>query len=164
MKKSRGSQSISQKEITNDVYHVMVNTIQTGYESDGKQWGWTETWNRKELKPYAFSSEMFKKNNIFFSYPDTVECAKGLLKGETSAWLVWAVYSTGSTFGRDHNGSHALLGLFNLKDYKAAQDFSEYIWAVREIGSKKYTALDGQVIEVYPSWAGYFERLEEVHI
>lgn len=164
MKKNQGSQVSSQQETTNDTYHVEITTEQVGYESDDKEWGWTETWHQKTLKPYLYPENVFKKNNVFFSYPDTIECPKEYFKGETSAWLVWAEYSTGSTFGRQHSSCHALIAIFKLKDYAAAQDLVNYVETIDTIGSKPYTTLDGQKLKIYPSWAGYFERLEKVHI
>jgi hypothetical protein len=57
-----------------------------------------------------------------------------------------------------------LIAIFKLKDYEAAKDLANYVETIDSIGSKPYTTLDGQKLDIYPAWAGYFETLERVHI
>jgi len=85
-------------------------------------------------------------------------------------FVVWVEWSTGDSFGTGTRNQTGALAVF--VDIKAAQDFAESIRAQNENYEKngvwqyqfKVNALDGQVIDVYASWNGYFETLESVNI
>jgi hypothetical protein len=84
--------------------------------------------------------------------------------------VVWVVWSTGDTFGRDEGRRTSLIGVFqkegaalglqreierrnqerhNIKDYNYSFEF---------------VTSDGQELTVYQSWFGYFDSLDAVHV
>lgn len=98
-------------------------------------------------------------------------------------WLVYAVYSTGDSFGRDENGSleeieiyedetmawdcareirkhadmySAFERTYSRPKMKKPKDFDSY--TVKVIGG------DGKEIEVHTPWNGYFESLSYVEV
>lgn len=108
--------------------------------------------------------------------------AKFPVKINKTYWLVYAIYSTGDSFGRDENGSleeieiyedetmawdcareirkhadmySAIERSYRLK-MKKPKDFDSY--TVKVIGG------DGKEMEVHTPWNGYFESLSYVEV
>lgn len=98
-------------------------------------------------------------------------------------WLVFVVYSTGDSFGRDENGSLEEIEIYEDETIahdcareirKHADMYSEFERGYRRPKTKKpkdfndYTLKviggDGKEMEVYAPWNGYFESLGYVEV
>lgn len=82
---------------------------------------------------------------------------------KSKGYLVWLEYSTGNSFGSAYCGSIESIGV--VETLEAAEDLKKQLKDMKgNCCRQKVKTLDDQVIDVYPSWDGYFECLEEVHI
>lgn len=110
---------------------------------------------------------------------ESVSCAAAVpdvvsvhdLKSGDRAYLVWAEWSTGDSFGHGDRSSVEAIGLF--VDRKCAQELKDGLEATDKYGnyqssknvSYKIKTTDGQLFECgFAPWAGYFESLDAVHI
>jgi hypothetical protein len=135
-------------------YNVAIDQTQTHYETDGEEWGWSES---------EYSNSFNKISRSVDKYGD-LESDTDLKEGDTG-YLVWLEYSTGSTFGRSKRGCTMACGLFKDKASARALEkaIREYDYHVHGF-SFKFQTPDGQEIDLCASWCGYFENLEDVHI
>lgn len=135
-------------------YHVTINS--TCYESNwsGERYGeWSESWNHKiDRKVTKCSSG---------DVPDVVSSLD--IPIGSSALVVWAIYSSGDSFGRASMGRTEILGIF--LDMKSANELMHYVVDNKKSDSIKLTTSDGQVFKMnYVPWHGYFESLDSVEI
>jgi hypothetical protein len=77
-------------------------------------------------------------------------------------YVVWLEYSSGDSFGWANSKYVSVVGV--LKTQEAADEFEAWINHTKEEDGNIFESSDGQTIEVYRSWVGYFESLETVHI
>jgi hypothetical protein len=96
-------------------------------------------------------------------YPDIVSVHN--LKRGDMCYVVWALWSTGDSFGCSRNGEYEALALFI--DNAAAEDFRNQL-IKSDNGSYEYSTvikcLDGQELTVNKGWTGYFESLSDINI
>ena len=135
-------------------YHVTVNS--TCYESNwsGERYGeWSESWNHKIDRKVTKCSD-----------GDIPEVVSSLdIPSGSNALVVWAIYSSGDSFGRASMGRTEILGIF--LDMKSANELMHYVVDNKKSDSIKLTTSDGQVFKMkYVPWHGYFESLDSVEI
>lgn len=131
-------------------------TYETKCESDGKQWGWTETWNVCNFKGTPIK--------LKYGY-DSESCETNIKLVEGKEYLmVWVNYSSGSTFGIDHNRYASIVELFEMDDRKEAARLAKRIESEPKTFKGPFVTESGRVIKFYPSWGGYFDTLESVRI
>ena len=82
----------------------------------------------------------------------------------TTAFLVWAIWTTGDSFGEHAGGNAEAIWLFETID--AARELENKLRKVPDMEPIKYTSLDKQKIHIRYGlpWSGYFEHLDEIRI
>lgn len=114
-------------------------------------------------------------------YPDVTACFP--VKDGDTIYLLYAVYSTGDSFGHDENSSIAYIDVFKTyeKAEKAAKDIRMHAnwfkgvhgFVVPSKEEKKKYASDyqvdikrenGKTMDVFAGWNGYFESLSYVQV
>lgn len=135
-------------------YHVQIKRTCTSSSPSTKRYGdWNETYSHK------IDNEIVETH----SYPDVVTSLD--FQHGQNAFVVWAVYSTGDSFGRAECSSSEVFGIF--EDYKSASELKE---ALRSFNKRRkgtrldVTTSDGQKFTDYVPWTGYFESIEYVEI
>ncbi len=73
-------------------------------------------------------------------------------------WVVYAVYSTGDTFGHDEGGG------FEWLSYHRTEEAAQKAKSDDEQGSDFITLDNGKQQKFYRSWDGYFESLDSLEI
>lgn len=130
-------------------YKVTIDSICTSSFSSEEMYG---EWGTE-------SENIFKSISKTKDHPDIVS-SLDIKEGE-ECFVVWAEWSSGDSFGQAYRGSCEPLAIF--KDHQSAKAFSK----VCE-DSKNYRVTvntpDGQIIEVFVAWGGYFENLEAIRI
>lgn len=79
------------------------------------------------------------------------------------AIIVWANYSSGSTFGMDYNKYTQVIDIFDINEMKIAQELANKCKALEGFGNKKILIEDRE-FKIYPQWLGYFDRLTAIRI
>lgn len=77
-------------------------------------------------------------------------------------FAVYAVYSTGDSFGHDDCSDLEFIDVF--KDFEKAKKCVDDIKATTGRHSAAYTKENGQVVQVHIPWDGYFEHLDELTV
>lgn len=135
-------------------YKFNIDNICIHSESSGERYGeWSES--------YINQPDQFIESEP--DHPDVV-CPYKLEQGD-SAFVVWAEWSTGDSFGRGERNSVEAIAMF--KDIKSALDLKNKILVHNQGKEDKYhfKCLDGQEIKLgYAAWKGYFETLEDVNV
>ena len=133
-------------------YEVKINQQCTVSESSEELYGdWSENWNNKAPHSITLNNDN----------PDVVTSIE-FFDGEV-AFLVWAEWSTGDSFGRAYGGEVEALGLF--RDEIFAEKFKNYLEKLGEDDSYEFKSDDGQEFKnEHIGWAGYFDCLDEIHI
>lgn len=152
-----------------DRYYVGINQevakdydyYDTSDNEDSDSLNYKEVRYDTNIDPYIFTNPAKVRA---YDRTDVIYCEKNLLKGETAAWLVHVIYSSGHTFGREINGYYSLVALFPLGKLNEARELRDYLETVDKLGTTYFTTSSGRKIEVYPAWCGYFDTLEEVRI
>lgn len=129
----------------------------------------TEKYGSWEKQCFNRPPEILVKTH---QYPDIVSELD--LESGTEAYVVWAEWSYGDSFGFALTCGHEVFGVFEYKVF--AEQLVKFLsertgdcgmFSPNPVDSEICTCStgDGQVfnIPVLP-WTGYFERLEEVHI
>lgn len=119
-----------------------------------------------EHEDEAFGSWSESYSNSFRSvahddkYPDVVSIHD--FKPGDVAYVVWAEWSTGDSFGRAERGSREALAI--LKNGIDAFDLQRKL-SLAEDGAFKWKSSDGDTFESgYLPWGGYFDSLDEIRI
>ncbi len=81
---------------------------------------------------------------------------------DSTYFLLYAVYSTGDSFGHDQDGAIEYLGLF--ENYKTAELNMKRVEAMTDFGSCTLLTDVGMDYDVYIPWFGYFESLSYIRI
>lgn len=81
---------------------------------------------------------------------------------DSTYFLLYAVYSTGDSFGHDHAASIEYLGLF--ENYETAELNMKRVEAMTDFGSCTLLTDLGMDYDVYIPWFGYFESLNYIRI
>lgn len=81
---------------------------------------------------------------------------------DSTYFLLYAVYSTGDSFGHDHNGGIEYLGLF--ENYETAELNLKRVEAMTDYGSCTLLTDFSMDYDVYCPWFGYFESLSYIKI
>lgn len=103
-------------------------------------------------------------------YPDVVSIYD-IPAGE-DAWVVWAEYSSGDSFGHSTRGYTEVIGIFRKQDYDSAESLQRSIEIAnrehdrrRDSNGYRFETPDGQVFESgFAPWYGYFDSLDSVNI
>ena len=135
-------------------YHVVINSHCDDSEYSEEQYGdWSESWSHYFGSIHLLAHGQYSDVNSdhAFNIDDHV-------------YVVWLEYSSGDSFGWANSKYTQVVGV--LKTQEAADEFEA--WINHTSGEKGdgniFESSDGQTIEVYRSWEGYFENLEAVHI
>lgn len=134
-------------------YKVEIEQYCDHRERSEEQYGnWSASYTN------SLKDEVKKTND----YPDIVSTLD--IEPGTQALVVWAVWSTGDSFGRARGSQAEAAGIFT--DMASAVQFREALYACNEReGAIKLTTSDGQEFELdYMPWFGYFESLDSVQI
>lgn len=96
------------------------------------------------------------------TYPD-ITSSLDITPG-TNALVVWAVWSSGDSFGHADGSSSEAFGIFT--DIKSAEQFRQALSAAKEQSKDTtLTTTDGQVFTIgYLPWFGYFESLDDIRV
>lgn len=145
-----------------DIYYVKVDQVCTLSEKDSYEMysSYREEY-QTTVSSYIYST---KDEDNYLGRTDSVRCPKDMLKGESAAWLVYVIYSSGDTFGTQVGAYYSIMGIFKLGQLKAAEDFKRHIETIYKLEETTYKTLDGQEIKIYPAWAGYSNSLDSVNI
>ena len=100
-------------------FKVEIDQDLTSYESSDEIYG---SWSK------SLRNEFVKVEEVT-EYPDVVTTLD-INKGD-EAFVVWAEWSTGNSFGRAHNSNAEAVGIF--KDEKAADDFAKFLEATENL-------------------------------
>ena len=134
---------------------ISKECIRSEYDGDGSPYsGYRET---------EYQNELIDPIQIWTKEYPTITSDHEIKSGE-DAWVVWVEYTSGSTFGQEIRGYTEILGVFPKDKYNVAKELKEKCLAFTDYKTKKFKLSDGFTYEVYPSWVGYFDRLEEIHI
>lgn len=106
-------------------------------------------------------SDIVRKTNEYPDIVSSLDIAPG-----TRALVVWAVWSTGDSFGRSSGSGTEAFGIFT--DIKTAEELQKAMEDYSH-GNRKddivVTTSDGQVFKLgYMPWFGYFDSLDSVRI
>ena len=140
-------------------YTIKINSRCTHSEREPEQYGsWSE----------SYSNDLDRKVTKTDKYPDAVSPFD--FKPGSNALVVWVEWSSGDSFGHGECSGTEVLGIF--KDMESAAYLKTQLDALYEnvYGSEKpngydITTHDGQVFKSgFAPWAGYFERLNYIHV
>lgn len=106
-------------------------------------------------------SDIVRKTNEYPDIVSSLDIAPG-----TRALVVWAVWSTGDSFGHSSGSGTEAFGIFT--DLKSAEELQKAMEDYSS-GNRKddivVTTSDGQVFKLgYMPWFGYFDSLDSVRI
>lgn len=135
-------------------YCVKIKRTCTSSSPSTKRYGdWNETYSHK----------IDYKIVETHSYPDVVTSLD--FQDDQNAFVVWAVFSTGNSFGRAECSSSEVFGIF--EDYETAVELKKALRSfnkMREGNRLDVTTSDGQRFTDYVPWTEYFESVEYVEI
>lgn len=130
-------------------YKIKTTTIDTTTPDPEDKWDRAST-----SSDHIFPSEVFlSKESLFYDYFST-----GLdLKSGDHIWLVFAVWSTGDSFGYDEDACQECFAAYKTPElaYKAR--------GMLETARKKVELPEGFRVDYLP-WKGYFESLSYVEV
>lgn len=123
-------------------------------EHSEEQWGeWSSVYSNTIDK-------FFTKED---KHPDVV--SEKEFKSGDKAYVVWAVWSTGDSFGHSEDSEVDAIAIFS--DPSAAFDFKNQLEIFSDPDDYEpisFETKDGQIIKYYPSWFGYFESLSYIEV
>lgn len=132
-------------------YNVDIERICTHSEREDVEWGsWSESYDN-----YFNSITKTKEGG----YPDITSSIE--IKEGEDCFVVWAEWSSGDSFGSGDRNYVEPLAVF--KDPESCRTFVTACNRNKDYSFKVATQ-DGQVIEVYAGWVGYFESLNNINI
>jgi hypothetical protein len=136
-------------------YEIEVDSFtETTREQDS-----TDSWDRGDSDTYHTFLGVRRS--------DTPEIASSLdISVGTECYVVWAIWSTGDSFGHDSGSQKNLLGVF-LDENSALALEKEIERNDRENPNSFsffFTTPDKQEITVHQSWHGYFDSLDSVRV
>lgn len=85
-------------------------------------------------------------------------------KPGTDVYVVWIERSEGDSFGWADRRGTDVLAVFDNKEDAVKLETLVNETEVSSAGWLEYLSLDGQHLSILPSWIGYFDKLEAVHI
>lgn len=133
-------------------YKVEISRYCDFSEHSDEEYGpWSES--------YSNSFISIKKTEQFGDVFSSLDLDK------TAGFLVWVEYSTGDSFGHAERGQVEVVAI--CKTQKGAKKLKEFIHSVSAEDSSEYRqkiTIDGQKLEIYCPWLGFFDHLDEVHI
>lgn len=135
-------------------FNVKINKYQEHYESDSQPYGSWSASSHHEIDSIIFKTD---------DYPD-VTAPFDFNMGDT-AFVVWAQWSSGDSFGNESGASAEAIGVF--KDAKAAFELKNHIDSVnwRKENTLDFKTSDGQHFKMgWCGWSGYFESLDFIAI
>lgn len=123
---------------------------------------WSETWDNEFRAVYA--EDGWDREKVPVDYE---------VKQGDIVYVVWAEWSSGNSFGRDHNGHTDVVHVFKDKDlawdcYRAlmgdpkskSKGWDEHF----ESWTAKFLLDSGKEMPYHRSWLGYFDDLGEIHV
>ena len=134
-------------------YKVEVEQYCDHHEYSGEQFGdWSSSYTNN-LK------DIVRKTNEYPDIVSSLDIAPG-----TRALIVWAIWSTGDSFGRSAGSNAEAFGIFT--DIKSADELKEALELHTDCDNERsLTTSDGQEFKIgYMPWDGYFESLDGVRI
>lgn len=84
----------------------------------------------------------------------------------TNVYVVWIEYSSGDSFGHGIRNDVDTFGVFTSREAASelARAIDNHNRKDHDYKPLKIKTSDGQQFDIYPSWLGYFERLDDVHV
>jgi hypothetical protein len=133
-------------------YKVIIHSDCYDSEYSSEKYGdWSESWTNYFGSIHKLAPGQYGDVNSDFDFTE-----------EEKVYVVWVEYSTGDSFGWAKNGCAVAVGVF--RTYKDAQALETWIKNKEKSYGSTYDSPDGQVLDVYCEWEGYFENLETVNI
>lgn len=138
-----------------------------GYKVDLRQTNLSSNYSDEQFGDWSRESSWELKGiSKTKDHPDIVSSLD--VKPGEQVFVVWVQWGSGDSFGFHHGAEAEGLAIF--RDEAAARDFSGKVRRLKDEGRNscsfkiKIQATDGQLVEVYAGWLGYFERLEAVNV
>lgn len=149
-------------EENQEVWHIRVNhESQTFGNDDGDESG----------EAYGYRGTTSTSHSVHsFSIVDEKKYFDVITKfkpdNKSTYYILYAVYSTGDSFGRDHEKEIEYYGLYEEKDLDIAKQNLAILKGTRDNKTFKVELKDQTA---YIPWAGYFEdlsyvALEQIHL
>jgi hypothetical protein len=96
---------------------------------------------------------------------DSFEMEGEVKKGD-EFWVVYAIWSTGDSFGQDEDGRFEVLCINKSRDlaeanYQIYDSMESYGYGAEDVGHF-VTTDSGEKVPAYAPWFGYFENLSEL--
>lgn len=130
-------------------YDIRIDSRCVHSEHSSKECGhWSETWDN--------SFGYIRQSQYEYGFPSTLKFERG-----EEVIVVWAVWSSGNSFGNASGSGREVFGLF--KDPKSARQLQEKLESITEY-RETFITKDKQIHDLYIPWSGYFESLDCVHI
>lgn len=133
-------------------YKVTIDQYCDHHERSDEEYG---SWSS------SYSSNLNDIVRRTTDYPDiasSLDIAPG-----TRALVVWAVWSTGDSFGQSRGGQAEAFGIFT--DINSADELQKALESYNGTEDLNLTTSDGQVFKIsYVPWLGYFESLDTVRV
>lgn len=127
-----------------------------------------DSWDRGDTSTSWYVQGATMRENDRSSYYSAEY--EGDLKPGDIVHLLYVVYSTGDSFGHDHNAQFDFVGVYKNHDVAAAnraelEKFSDRNFSYEDGGNNaKLKTDDGQEYDYYVPWLGYFESLGYIEI
>lgn len=134
-------------------YKVEIDQYCEHSEHSGEQFGdWRASYTNS-------IKNLVQKTDEYPDITSSLDIAPG-----TQALVVWAVWSSGDSFGRNSGGHSEAFGIFT--DLGSAVQLREALYAHTDNNkSTELTTSDGQKFTLgYMPWFGYFESLDSVSV
>ena len=142
-------------------YLVKINNYCTHSEYEPEQFGsWYESYDN------TFSH--VSPSNGITDYPDVTSILQ--VKPGDKVFVVWLEYSSGDSFGHADRKYIETPAIFNNHEdaenlKKLIEDKKEDLdWRNENANHVLYNSNDGQKLNFYASWTGYFDSLDNVYI
>lgn len=116
-----------------------------------------DSWDRGDTKTYWYV------NGIELVEDDKYMCVKNYLDAKVGdrIFVVYAVYSTGDSFGNDEDKNLEFINVFSCRE--DANACAEILSNARETAT--YVLSNGERVSYgYIPWSGYFERLSYIEV
>lgn len=139
-------------------YLKVENDVTGDSWSEDKEWG---SWEENNCN--SIQGIKLVKENEFYDVVTDFEVKKG-----DTVYLVYAEYGSGNSFGNS-SGNISYVGVYKkkIKAERAVKEIKRSREAYDNSGDyeAKFKTESGKVIkDGFPSWCGYFERLESARI
>lgn len=142
-------------------YNAHFNSTQTEYTESSEQWG---SWSSSHENSFSDIEKVTTEYADIYSEIDL---------DKTKAYLVWAEYSTGNSFGTSTRSQIEIIKLLSseqdaltLKSYllKKNEAYKNGRYHTGDFKVADTVFIEGKSQKIYTPWEGWFETLEDIHV